>query len=137
MTRKIKPFINYYFFAHIEDMINQLKKSEPGKRILVFSGYNVDSIYSEKSTFPEWSKFFFEKSKYKNGILIEKGFWSNKKRFIELLIKSIDGKPLTINQQNAFDIALDGYFEWLERWEIESETSYFDFNESDYSEIPF
>ena len=122
----VVPAINLYYVTIVNAMMEHLNSSRPGKRHFHISHDGTRSYWKDESTFPEWSKFFFAKD----------GYNSNRKRFVEMLYKSISNKALTENQGSAIEAAFQYYLEWVEEWE-ESGEKYLEFSDEDFDLIPF
>jgi len=138
----IKCCLSEYYIKIVKDMIGQLLNSKPGRRLWNeieqnnqwwFNDYRV----TERSTFPDWSKFFFEKSIYSkkeiNWItsitddwryLIEKWYNWSSREFINILNKSFE-KWLTERQWNAMEDAFSNFIDYVNQHEKFWKEDYF------------
>lgn len=129
----MKIALSEYYINIIKDMVSQLLSSIPWKRKWVNADTNnkwwyYDYRCTQRSTFPDWSKFFFEKSiftnKYEKGnneilenwkILVEKKFNWNSKELISILEKSLV-KDLTERQWNALEQAFENFNDYMNNY---------------------
>ena len=123
MKSNIKPHINQYYLTVLNDMLGVLDNSTPGKRQWYDShrsGETYDYRSTIRSTFPSWSKFFYEttpKNKFLDYCIVdgpkpyEDGYFNgNTKELKRILINSRDGILSSYPRiQAAWDIAVSGY----------------------------
>ena len=137
----MKVAINDYYKYVIEDMISEIKIATPGKRMwekgcnyLCDGGINY--TITERSTFPLWSKFFYEhtpkrlKAHYKHDTsskAYEDGYYNgNTRELLVLLYTALNGSaPYSQRQLSAFDLMLKGKFEEIREFEEVNQHSYF------------
>jgi hypothetical protein len=126
----MKPQINEYYLSFLDSMMNQLEVSIPGKRRWVHtSDGGIDYSPTTRSTFPEWSKFFYvktpivarnEPNPYLNGY-----FNGNTKELTYLLSKAQSGiLPRSLRLRSAFDIAISGFYDYMEEFEYQYGETY-------------
>jgi len=131
-NKEIKCCLSEYYIKMVNDMVNQILNSSPWKRMWTEAQINnkwwsYDYWVTQRSSFPDWSKFFFEKNKYTNNInlweilenwkiLLEKWYNWNSKEFISILKKSYN-KPLTERQWNALEEAFKNFINYIEDYE--------------------
>lgn len=133
----MEVFINSYYTYIIEDMISEIKTSIPGKRRWrTLNDGTIDYSITERSTFPIWSKFFYEStpakltqyykyhSKIKN---YEHGYFNgNTRELLTILNNALTGKaPKTKRGRCAFDIMLKNKLEEIKDFEEQNNCSYF------------
>jgi len=140
--KNMKCHLSEFYIKIVNDMVNQILHSQPWKRIWIDTWINdkwwtYDYTMTQRSTFPDWAKFFFEKYKYTKNIklweilenwkiLLEKWYNWNSKEFRAILKKSLI-KPLTERQWNALEEAFNNFFEYIEEFEhINWEKYFFD-----------
>lgn len=132
----MKVAINDYYKYVIEDMISEIQIATPGKR--AWYGQDLENNYSitERSTFPLWSKFFYEhtpkrlKAHYKHDAsskAYEDGYYNgNTRELLVLLYTALNGlTPYSQRQLSAFDLMLKGKFEEIREFEEINQHSYF------------
>ena len=116
--KKIKCCLSEYYIERVNYMIREILSSKPWKRAWEeivwwsnskwwFYNYNL----TEKSTFPEWSKFFFEKSKYS-------------KELLNILNKSYS-KNLTKRQANALEQAFRNFLQEIDEYKYRYKEDFF------------
>ena len=140
--------INPYYLQVLEDMQNILKNSTPGKRRWTLDSVTGQPDYSltERSTFPQWSKFFYETTPKKEQIKYlevgsckpyEDGYFNgNTKEFLRILRNSEDGILSDYPRINsAWSIAIDNYLSEIRDWEYENNQDYYDYK--NLQEFPF
>lgn len=130
--------INDYYLTILSDMIVILNNSENGRRQWTadpITGYN-DYTSTLRSTFPDWSKFFFIKTPRKEQLdycivdgpkPFEDGYFNGSSRELkQILDTSKDGimskYPRIIA---AWDIAIEGYFDYIRDFEEEYGESFY------------
>lgn len=144
----IKPAINPYYLQVLEDMQNILKSSTPGKRRWTLDPVTGQPDYSmtERSTFPQWSKFFYETTPKNDKIKYlqvdvpkpyEDGYFNgNTKEFLRILSRAEKGYMSDYPRiVAAFDIAVHGYLQEVSDWEYEYQEPYYDYES--LKEFPF
>lgn len=144
----MKVNINPYYLQVLEDMQNILKNSTPGKRRWTLDPVTGTPDYSqtERSTFPNWSKFFYEqppkKDKWKYCQIdgpkaYEDGFYNgNTKEFLRILRNSENGKLSNYPRiRSAWIIAIEGYLSEIKDWEYENQEEYYDYK--NLNKFPF
>lgn len=133
----MKVAINDYYKYVIEDMISEIQIATPGKRMWRYQedlGNNY--TITERSTFPLWSKFFYEhtpkrlKAHYKHDTsskAYEDGYYNgNTRELLVLLYTALNGlAPKSQRQLSAFDLMLKGKFEEIREFEEVNQHSYF------------
>lgn len=140
--------INPYYLQVLEDMQNILKNSTPGKRRWTFDNVTGQPDYSqtERSTFPNWSKFFYEKTpKNKRWIYYDvngdkpyqHGYYNgNTKELLNILNNSRNGYLSKSSRvRTAWIFAIHGYLEEVSQWEQENNENYYDYDQ--LKEFPF
>ncbi len=145
---KIKPAINLYYLQVLEDMQNILKNSTPGKRRWTLDPVTGAPDYgsTERSTFPIWSKFFYETTPKNDKIKYcqvdgpkpyEDGFFNgNTKEFLRILNRAENGYMSDyIRIRTAFDIAVQGYLSEIRDFEEQYGETYY--QEELFEECPF
>lgn len=141
----IKCNLSEYYIKIVKDMINQLLCSTPWKRLWeknfnTRNNYTYDYSSTIRSTYPDWSKFAFERSIYTKkipvnidnnivitkswNILLERKYWLSWKQFIEILEKSLT-KSLTQRQWNILEEAFFYFFLYIKDYEILYNEKYF------------
>lgn len=129
----MKVAINDYYKYVIEDMISEIKIATPGKRAWTD---NLDYSITERSTFPLWSKFFYEHTPKKlihhykydtSSKSYEDGYYNgNTRELLVLLYTALNGlAPRSERQSTAFDLMLKGKFEEIREFEERNNHSYF------------
>ena len=133
----MKVAINNYYKYVIEDMISEIQIATPGKRAWYGQDFSGNLHYvTERSTFPLWSKFFYEhtpkrlKAHYKHNIsskAYEDGYYNgNTRELLVLLYTALNGlAPYSQRQLSAFDLMLKGKFEEIREFEERTNHSYF------------
>lgn len=139
----MKVAINEYYKYVIEDMISEIKIATPGQRIGRYSCdyYGEPDAYIDysgtiRSTFPLWSKFFYEhtpkrlQARYKHDTsskAYEDGYYNgNTRELLVLLYTALNGlAPKSKRQSSAFDLMLKGKFEEIREFEEINNHSYF------------
>jgi hypothetical protein len=145
---KIKPYINPYYLTVIDEMISRLDNSKPGKRRWTHDEVTGLPNYSttERSTFPDWSKFFYVKTpkdKYIDYCIVDGPnpydddyFNGNTKELKRLLNNSKDGVlskyPRIIK---AWEIAIHGFLDDIRDFEDQYNESYY--SDEVYNDFPF
>lgn len=134
--------VNNYYLETLDDMIGYLERSTPGERRWRYdvdyfgddTGF-VDYSSTLRSTFPNWTKFFFEKIPKKQ-ILdykevghnkpFEDGYFHGSKfEFVGMLTRAKSGKLSRSNRLvRAFDLSIAGYFDFIKDWEQEHQETY-------------
>ncbi len=135
--------INDYYKTIIEDMIGQIKSSTPGQRRWrcthdYFGEQDLQLDYSltTRSTFPNWSKFFYEKTPkkerfnykfiYDTSAYADGYFNGNTRELLGLLKKLLHGQIYCSERQLcAIDIMLKGMLDYIAEYEYENQCSYF------------
>jgi len=144
----IKPYINPYYLTVIDDMINILDNSEPGKRRWTHDEVTGLPNYSAttRSTFPDWSKFFYVKTpkdRYIDYCIVngpkphDHGYFNgNTKELKRILNNSKDGVLSNYDRiQKAWEIAVSGFLDDLADFEeLHGERYYPD---EVYEDFPF
>ncbi len=99
----------------VADMLSEIVNAQPWKRIRIKTEDWYDYTCSIKSTFPEWSKFYFTRNKYRANQykkwLVEKWMWGTKKKMINIFEKFLSCKRLTDKQKSVLKTSLKWYFE--------------------------
>lgn len=130
----MKCHINNYYKYIIEDMIGQIKSSTPGKRRWRLRDEIWDYSITERSTFPDWSKFFYEQTpkNYKhrynsNFVAYEHGFFNgNTREILDILNKLLHGQIYTSKRRyEAIDIMIKGMLDYIKGFEYENQCSFF------------
>lgn len=146
--RNIKPAINPYYLQVLEDMQSILKQSTPGKRRWTLDPITGQADYrmTERSTFPSWSKFFYETTPKKDQWVYcqvggprpyENGYFNgNTKEFLRILSRAEKGYMSDYPRiVAAFDISVQGYLSEIRDWEYENQADYYDYES--LKEFPF
>lgn len=126
----IEPHLNDYYKKFITAMIRQIEVSTPGKRRWVHtSDGSIDYSATTRSTFPEWSKFFFvttPRSHKTTPNPYEDGYFNgNAKELLRMLNTAKLGRaPKTERLRAAFDIAISGFYDYMYEFEMEWGESY-------------
>ena len=136
----MKVNINPYYLQVLEDMQTILKNSTPGKRRCTLDNVTGLPDYSmtERSTFPQWSKFFYETTPKNDKIKYlevggprpyEDGYFNgNTKEFLRILRNSEDGILSDYPRiQTAWTIAVENYLQEIKDWEYENQSDYYDY----------
>ena len=132
----MKVAINDYYKYVIEDMISEIQIATPGKRAWYGQDFGNNYSITERSTFPLWSKFFYEhtpkrlKAYYKydtSSKAYEDGYYNgNTRELLVLLYTALNGlAPYSQRQLSAFDLMLKGKFEEIREFEEINQHSYF------------
>ena len=132
----MKVAINDYYKYVIEDMISEIQIATPGKRAWYGQDFGNNYTITERSTFPLWSKFFYEHTPkrliahYKHNIsskAYEDGYYNgNTRELLVLLYTALNGSaPYSQRQLSAFDLMLKGKFEEIREFEEVNQHSYF------------
>lgn len=132
----MKVAINDYYKYVIEDMVSEIKIATPGKRAWYCQDLENNYTITERSTFPLWSKFFYEhtpkrlKAHYKydtSSKAYEDGYYNgNTRELLVLLYTALNGlAPYSQRQLSAFDLMLKGKFEEIREFEERNNHSYF------------
>ena len=132
----MKVAINDYYKYVIEDMISEIQIATPGKRAWYGQDFGNHYSITERSTFPLWSKFFYEhtpkrlKAHYKHDTsskAYEDGYYNgNTRELLVLLYTALNGlAPYSQRQLSAFDLMLKGKFEEIREFEEVNQHSYF------------
>ena len=140
--------INPYYLQVLEDMQNILKNSTPGKRRWTLDSVTGQPDYSltERSTFPKWSKFFYETTPKNNKIKYlqvdgpkpyEDGYFNgNTKELLRILRNSEEGILSDYPRiRTAWIFAIEGYLSEISDWEQENQCNYYDYE--NLQEFPF
>jgi len=102
----------------VNEMLTEIINAEPGKRQWIKASDNdrwwiYNYTLTIKSTFPEWSKFYFTRNKYKANQywkkLIERWMWWTKKQMINILKKFLEEKNLTQKQKMVLKTSFENY----------------------------
>jgi hypothetical protein len=132
----MKVAINNYYRYVIEDMISEIKIATPGKRAWYTQDFTNNYTITERSTFPLWSKFFYEHTPkrliahYKHDTSsksYEDGYYNgNTRELLVLLYTALNGlAPKSERQSLAFNLMLKGKFEEIREFEERNNHSYF------------
>lgn len=132
----MKVAINDYYKYVIEDMISEIKIATPGKRAWYCQDLENNYSGTIRSTFPLWSKFFYEHTpkrliphyKYDTSSkAYEDGYYNgNTRELLVLLYTALNGlAPNSERQLSAFDLMLKGKFEEIREFEEINNHSYF------------
>lgn len=126
----IEPHLNEYYIKFIEAMVRQIEVSRPGKRAWTMDHLgNCDYSLTTRSTFPDWSKFFYittpkpykgMPNPYKDGY-----FNGNTKELLKMLYTAKIGQaPKTDRLRAAFDMAISGFYDYMYEFEYEHGEAY-------------
>ena len=121
----MQVYINDFAIHRVDYMISVLELATPGSRSWTPSslpGRTYD-YHVVRSTFPEWSKFFFLKkpSNWHTMTIQEQQqftrdeyipFAGNKKELIHILNKSVTNKKLTPRQQIVIEIIFSNLYDY-------------------------
>ncbi|WP_373073861.1 hypothetical protein [Sulfurimonas sp.] len=145
---KIKPYINLYYLQVLDDMQNILKNSTPGKRRWTLDPVTglPDYGMTERSTFPDWSKFFYETTPKNDKIKYcqvngprpyEDGYFNgNTKEFLRILRNAEKGYMSNYCRiRAAFDQSVHGYLSEIRDFEEQYGETYY--QEELLDECPF
>lgn len=144
----IKPAINPYYLQVLEDMQTILKQSTSGKRRWTLDPVTGQTDYgmTERSTFPQWSKFFYETTSKNDKVKYlqvdgprpyEDGYFNgNTKEFLKILSRAEKGYMSDYPRiVAAFDIAVQSYLQEINAWEYKNQSDYYDYES--LKEFPF
>lgn len=126
----ITSHLNDYYEKFITAMIRQIEVSTPGKRAWTMDHLgNCDYSPTTRSTFPDWSKFFYvttSRSHKTGSIPYEDGYFNgNTKELLRMLNTAKIGRaPKTDRLRAAFDIAISGFYEYMYEFEMEYGEAY-------------
>jgi hypothetical protein len=149
MKSNIKPHVNQYYLTVLDDMLGVLDRSTPGKKQWYDShrsGETYDYRSTIRSTFPSWSKFFYEKppkNKYIDYCTIdgpkpyEDGYFNgNTKELKRILRNSRNGKLSKYERiSTAWEIAVLGFLSEIRDIEQQSGENYYP--DEIFEEFPF
>ena len=106
----LKPVVNDYILNRINYITDELNRAKPGKRIWMDSNKypnNKDYTLTERSTYPFYIKFAYDKKPKKWYLLSEEEklkeriyYCYNKRNIFNVFKKILNGKALTHIQQN-------------------------------------
>ena len=133
----MKIVTNTYYETILNDMLSQLKSSRPGKRRWILDPITglPDFSSTERSTFPDWSKFFYSKPSKRERLYllqnnlkaIDLGYFNgNTRGLTNIISKALTGslKPLTPRQIKAFDIIIIGFIDYMKEYDAKYGESY-------------
>lgn len=120
--------LNKYYTDTIDEIISYIKHSTPGKRYWTpdpVTGLNDYSL-TERSTFPDWVKFWYEKTPKRDRFEYyisgrepyEDGYFNGNTRDLLLMLNRAKDKGIVSKRSMrvlvAFDYIVSGYLEEME-----------------------
>lgn len=124
----LKPVINDYILNRINYIMDELKQAKPGKRIWMDSDKypnNKDYSLTERSTYPFYIKFAYDKKPKQWYILSEEEklkeriyYCYNKRNIFNVFKKILNGKALTLIQQTFVEELMTNFYIFEKEFEM-------------------
>lgn len=124
----LKPVINDYILNRINYIIDELNHAKPGRRVWMDSDKypnNKDYSLTERSTYPFYIKFAYDKKPKQWYILSEEEklkeriyYCYNKRNIFNVFKKILTGKALTLIQQTFVEELMTNFYIFEKEFEM-------------------
>ncbi len=137
----MKVILNQFYISQVKAILAIIDKSKGGKKIILppLKGENDYLIQVDRTTYPDFIRFFFVKSpkdRYIEYPYLEGYYNGNRKELLRILNNLILGKVRTERQEYFIEQLFYLWYWYIRDFEEENNEKYFEWSEEDYEEIP-